>query len=66
MNQCIKTDRKAKRFMFGCAALIVLLGAAVVSNMTYEDEVSYDEHRAQMEQLWKDSNGEYGWPPITP
>jgi hypothetical protein len=34
--------------------------------MTYEDEVSYDEHRAQMEQLWKDSNGEYGWPPVTP
>jgi hypothetical protein len=33
--------------------------------MTYEDEVSYDEHRAQMEQLWKDSNGEYGWP-VTP
>jgi hypothetical protein len=46
--------------------LSVLSLAITVSNMTYEDEVSYDEHRAQMEQLWKDSNGEYGWPPVTP
>jgi hypothetical protein len=62
MNRFTKTQR----FMFGCVVLCVLLGVAVVSNMTYEDEVAYDEHRAQMEQLWKDSNGEYGWPPITP
>jgi hypothetical protein len=45
---------------------LVVVGVIVVSNMTYEDEVSYDEHRAAMEQLWKDSNGEYGWPPVTP
>jgi hypothetical protein len=45
---------------------LVVVGVIVVSNMTYEDEVAYDEHRAQMEQLWKDSNGEYGWPPVTP
>lgn len=63
MNQCIKEKRKAKRFMLGCAALIVLLGAAVVSNMTYEDEVSYEEHRQAMEALWVETNGEYGWPP---
>jgi hypothetical protein len=44
----------------------VLFAIVTTSNMTYKDEVSYDEHRAQMEQLWKDSNGEYGWPPSTP
>ena len=32
---------------------LVVVGVIVVSNMTYEDEVSYDEHRAAMEQLWK-------------
>jgi hypothetical protein len=66
MNRFIKEKRKAKRFAIGGAALCVLLGLVSVSNMTYEDEVSYDEHRAAMEQLWKDSNGEYGWPPVTP
>ena len=59
-------NRFTKRFCIGCIVLSVLSLAITVSNMTYEDEVSYDEHRAQMEQLWKDSNGEYGWPPITP
>ena len=59
-------NRFTKRFCIGCIALIVLFAIFTVSNMTYEDEVSYDEHRAAMEQLWKDSNGEYGWPPITP
>ena len=54
------------RFTKGCIALIVLFAIVTVSNMTYEDEVSYDQHRAQMEQLYKDSNGEYGWPPVTP
>jgi hypothetical protein len=59
-------NRFTKRFCIGCIVLSVLSLAITVSNMTYEDEVSYDEHRAAMEQLWKDSNGEYGWPPITP
>ncbi len=59
-------NRFTKRFCIGCIVLSVLSLAITVSNMTYEDEVSYDEHRAQMEQLWKDSNGEYGWPPSTP
>jgi|688.fasta_scaffold220690_2 hypothetical protein len=59
-------NRFTKRFCIGCIVLSVLSLAITVSNMTYEDEVSYDEHRAQMEQLWKDSNGEYGWPPVTP
>ncbi len=58
-------NRFTKRFCIGCIVLSVLSLAITVSNMTYEDEVSYDEHRAQMEQLWKDSNGEYGWP-VTP
>ena len=59
-------NRFTKRFCIGCIVLSVLSLAITVSNMTYEDEVSYDEHRAAMEQLWKDSNGEYGWPPVTP
>lgn len=53
---------KPQRFMLGCAALTVLLGVIAVGNMTYDDEVSYDEYRAQMEQLWEDTGGEYGWP----
>ena len=59
-------NRFTKRFCIGCIVLSVLSLAITVSNMTYEDEVSYDEHRQAMEQLWKDSNGEYGWPPVTP
>jgi hypothetical protein len=65
MNRCIKTNpsvRKARRFMFGCAALTVLLGVIAVGNMTYDDEVGYEEHRQAMEQLWEDSEGQYGWP----
>ena len=55
-------NRYTKRFMLGCAALAVLFLIVTVSNMTYDDEVSYDEYRAQMEQLWVETNGEYGWP----
>jgi len=45
---------------------LVVVGVIVVSNMTYEDEVSYDEHRQTMEALWVETNGEYGWPPVMP
>lgn len=54
------------RFAKGGVALIVLLAIVTLNNMAYEDEVMHDEHRAQMEQLYRDSNGEYGWPSNTP
>jgi methionine synthase I (cobalamin-dependent) len=62
MNRCIKEKRKAKRFILGCVGLTALFAVIAVSNMTYEDEVAYEEYRAQMEQLWEDSDGQYGWP----
>ena len=49
-----------------CVAAIAVVFASVIllSNEDYKDAVEAQSHYCEMVQAWKQSGGQYGWPPF--
>lgn len=50
-------------FKVGLILVGILVVLGLVGQMDYEEAKRQEQHYCDMVQLWKQTNGEQGWPP---